>query len=738
MTTPTAIPKSQSSVEHREDGWDISPIPSPPLGSESAYPDIGHQILKSSAAFPTGSSLAPPTAVGGLNDFFKTQDQKTQPSSFTQQPSSFASQPSSFNAQSNQQPSSFMVPVSAPAPKKTFVTPLPFDPQPSSFIVSPSSASDLPDVSAYRPTTGKVTSQPSVKSSSMNEFTANSMDFFNSFGMGPASGIKPQPQMTNAPLMTPTSKTSMMPPASKGSMMMPLSKNSMMPMGSQSNFGTQKLGNSLADFSFDEDPVPAKKTQTQNFGFPAKSTAPMGNTMGSMGTQSNDLFDFSPVVSNQPIPTPSPLFNSTKAPLGNVGNMGSMGNMGSVGTPSTYKPPQVDNSLSGLAAALGQPQPNFPSMNPAGFSTSTSTSTPDFLGGSAALPAANPMQPKIMVVVAEPQRKSSALSSWWTFQLGTKVAYPGTNLKEQSFVVERRDSDFDWLYQHFTADFPELCIPPLPEKIKYDMANIKRLQRDLARFYDALMRHPELSKTQVLKIFTEYPEDKFRPWIKNAKIENRLVAGSWFKSESTDPRVIKTKQFLTDLTNSLTSIITNIERIHKQQIETFPLWTSFGESMDAYARDNKGKLEDNFSIAVHHASKDLTDQAATEMAAFTEPIRFWLRYCKEGQDLVARHEIAEKNFQGLQQAYEKRKVQYEALTDIAKQDSLRPSVDEAYNKAKVAENMQQKIMNSMMNEMAKFQRDKSSSMSRILMNFATSQRVFHTKLANTWNAVLKP
>src|SRR5690554_5780470 len=61
-------------------------------------------------------------------------------------------------------------------------------------------------------------------------------------------------------------------------------------------------------------------------------------------------------------------------------------------------------------------------------------------------------EPKIRAVVANPQKKGGPLSHYFAFQLGTKVRVtrfssqvqmPGS--PEKSFVVERRESDFEWL-----------------------------------------------------------------------------------------------------------------------------------------------------------------------------------------------------------------------------------------------------------------------------------------------------
>ncbi|RKP00805.1 hypothetical protein CXG81DRAFT_26506 [Caulochytrium protostelioides] len=86
--------------------------------------------------------------------------------------------------------------------------------------------------------------------------------------------------------------------------------------------------------------------------------------------------------------------------------------------------------------------------------------------------------------------------------------------------VTRRYSDFAWLRQHLLRVFPHRLVPLLPPK-KLDRSDvfIERRRRGLARFINALHRHPVLGAYMVVRAFLLIPRD-WSAWVKER--EDRL------------------------------------------------------------------------------------------------------------------------------------------------------------------------------------------------------------------------
>ena len=79
-----------------------------------------------------------------------------------------------------------------------------------------------------------------------------------------------------------------------------------------------------------------------------------------------------------------------------------------------------------------------------------------------------------------------------------------------NFTVVRRFSDFVWLHQHLTKDFPGLLIPPVPEKLvmgRFGPEFVESRRRALEKFVNRVGAHPELRVSDKFKTFLESASD---------------------------------------------------------------------------------------------------------------------------------------------------------------------------------------------------------------------------------------
>jgi len=273
-------------------------------------------------------------------------------------------------------------------------------------------------------------------------------------------------------------------------------------------------------------------------------------------------------------------------------------------------------------------------------------------------------------------------------------------------------------------------------------------QRDYARFLEAVLNQPQINKSKIVKAFIEVPEEKFRPWQKSVKLDNLLLVSvsdkvlALINKESTlskDPRVEKAREFLQSLLGCLTSIVAAVEKLHKQESELAATYLGFGDALFSFIKDpkNHATIEGPMGQCVKSIAREMSDQIGSAEQQLAERLKFWLRYTKECQALLQRYDTAEQNHNGSLAAYQKKKSEYEGLTDIAKQNTFKPKVDEAYKVWKSSEKTRARIYNNMFNEFNRFNSDKTTALRDIFVNYSKTQHIYFAKIASTWNVVEK-
>jgi sorting nexin-1/2 len=102
--------------------------------------------------------------------------------------------------------------------------------------------------------------------------------------------------------------------------------------------------------------------------------------------------------------------------------------------------------------------------------------------------------------------------------------------------VMRRYSEFDWLWNALSKEFPGLIIPPLPEKTstsRFGDIFIESRRRSLEAFLHRVAAHPELVDSQALIVFLQASESGFAEAKKETTIKAKSSSSTvgWFESQ---------------------------------------------------------------------------------------------------------------------------------------------------------------------------------------------------------------
>lgn len=121
------------------------------------------------------------------------------------------------------------------------------------------------------------------------------------------------------------------------------------------------------------------------------------------------------------------------------------------------------------------------------------------------------------------------------------------------WLVMRRYSDFEWLYDYLVKEWPLCIIPPVAEKKltnNLEESLVERRENFLQHFMDRICRHPELKSSAGFKAFLSVtdPEDNHKEWDKCKTLMDKIHTSDFdFRSrlDSAGKKLFEGKQKIT-------------------------------------------------------------------------------------------------------------------------------------------------------------------------------------------------
>jgi len=146
--------------------------------------------------------------------------------------------------------------------------------------------------------------------------------------------------------------------------------------------------------------------------------------------------------------------------------------------------------------------------------------------------------------VSKPEKVGEGMNAYVTYVIATKK--PDGSLAS----IARRYSDFSWLHETLRSEFLNILVPPMPEKAIFDRFSpefVEYRRKELERFLKRVLDHPQLSKSDNVKLFLTANEATMD--VERAK--PKLVV-----TPVQPPPKKEEKGFFAYLTESLTSAVT--------------------------------------------------------------------------------------------------------------------------------------------------------------------------------------
>ncbi|CAG9332159.1 unnamed protein product [Blepharisma stoltei] len=118
--------------------------------------------------------------------------------------------------------------------------------------------------------------------------------------------------------------------------------------------------------------------------------------------------------------------------------------------------------------------------------------------------------------------RASLVSDGWMGYKSYHVYTIFTRINEESFRVNRRFRDLEWLNDILRERYKGFSIPPLPDKsflFKNNNKFLEQRRKEIEQYLVLLSRHPILKESPPFKLFLECPDEKFDKEQQNLSIE---------------------------------------------------------------------------------------------------------------------------------------------------------------------------------------------------------------------------
>lgn len=204
------------------------------------------------------------------------------------------------------------------------------------------------------------------------------------------------------------------------------------------------------------------------------------------------------------------------------------------------------------------------------------------------------------VVINEQQKKNFdvLLSSQSFFKIQVSTNNP--NLPNKEYTIERKNKDFQILYQILLENNPGIFIQPVIEKYSFNTTHeelIKNRKYSLEKFVKQITTHPVLKKDPVIEKF--FSDNKFNEKEpdsnKKFKLFRNLPNNTFLKGSENDEKILKQKLKIELLSNQLKTLIKVLETLTKNQKDCI---STYDDVIQVFSNFEKSKEDKPISFNI--------------------------------------------------------------------------------------------------------------------------------------------
>ncbi|KAK9127834.1 hypothetical protein Syun_016631 [Stephania yunnanensis] len=385
------------------------------------------------------------------------------------------------------------------------------------------------------------------------------------------------------------------------------------------------------------------------------------------------------------------------------------------------------------------------------------------LSGSSQSPRSPSPQPSLSVSVTDPVKLGNGVQAYISYRVITKTNLPEYQGSEK--IVIRRYSDFVWLRDRLFEKYKGIFIPPLPEKsavekFRFSAEFIEMRRQGLDVFVNRIALHPELQKSDDLRIFLQADEEtmerarsqdigifKKKPAdlmqiFKDVQSKvSDVVLGKEKPVEESNPAYEKLKHYIFELENHLAEAQKHAFRLVKRHRELGQSLADFGKAvklLSASEQKTLGKAFSDLGTKAEMLSAKLQKEAHNLLMNFEEPLKDYVRAVQSIKATMVERANAFRQQCELAETIKLKEINLDKLmlTRSEKVGEAEIEYKELKVEGEEATRRFETIVHRMNEEIVHFQEQKTLDLGLAFHEFAKGQAQLANEIADAWRSLL--
>jgi len=353
------------------------------------------------------------------------------------------------------------------------------------------------------------------------------------------------------------------------------------------------------------------------------------------------------------------------------------------------------------------------------------------------------------------------MNAFVTYKVTTKTTLP--RFDSQNFSVYRRYSDFEWLQEQLSDEFPGLIIPPLPEKHvirRFAEPFLSQRQRLLEKFLNRIASHTSLREHMYVKSFLEEVNldgmkeavakqgkttaGSFWQIVSDAtnSFSSKVVGGYTYDRPKTeeDIKFDQAKHYINSLDPQIHALNKHTHGLVEQGRSMAQALFDFGLAFTLLGQAEADALGDamaQLGQCADKLSRITAVEADKEAQFFDEPIKEYVKLVKQVKLALDARQTKATAYENLMGALASKQDQKARLPSG---DSRGPSLDDEIRQTKSqleeAKRQFELVTERVLDEMDRFKREKLVDFKRIVLDYVQLQIEYNQKVEESWRTLL--
>lgn len=371
------------------------------------------------------------------------------------------------------------------------------------------------------------------------------------------------------------------------------------------------------------------------------------------------------------------------------------------------------------------------------------------------------------IKVSDPVKQGGTVGGYITYKLTTNSNMEGMISGES--IVDRRYSDFVWLFERITKEFPAVLVPALPEKQTFGfsamgfnkVSQIDSRKRGLEKFLERCATHHQLRTSPSLHSFLCDTDSLFETTKKQMNADASAAASSgkkdplaWMEKKynslansskktelektSTDEKMEEIDDYLIVLLDLMQKISKSATLLVKRDRQVAEATFLFSQALGELGQAEDGSVSNaliQFGSSIDQLSQSTTKLGEQELIQVDEPLQEYVRVMQGLQKALKRRAQMRKDYQAALYDLDYARAAYQKVegTNHPDEGKKEQGLENAQKFCDEKKDAFERVSSELLEEFVLFKANKAPEIKGILTKWMDLNITYCVRAKQTWN-----